>query len=84
MLTAFRVAQDLERDRQGPVGPQVREFIFPYEFQIHHRHSGVDTGSKLRPNQEELKEIGPDFAARWKSYYEKAEDKAVLWVGLIN
>jgi len=44
-------------------------------------HNGLDAGGKLRPNAEELKDLGPEFEARWKSYFENAPDKPVIWVG---
>jgi alcohol oxidase len=43
--------------------------------------SGVDAGIKIRPNEEDLKEIGPEFEATWKSYFADAPDKPVLWLG---
>ncbi|KAH8079784.1 alcohol oxidase-like protein [Cristinia sonorae] len=43
--------------------------------------NGIDAGLKLRPTEQELKEIGPDFEARWKEFYADAPDKPVLWFG---
>jgi hypothetical protein len=42
--------------------------------------SGIDAGIKMRPNAEDLKEIGPMFDARWKSYFADAPDKPVVWI----
>ncbi|KAF7340007.1 GMC oxidoreductase [Mycena venus] len=44
-------------------------------------HNGLDAGGKLRPNAQELKELGPEFEARWNSYFKNAPDKPVIWVG---
>ncbi|KAF8071781.1 GMC oxidoreductase-domain-containing protein [Lyophyllum atratum] len=46
-------------------------------------HNGLDAGIKIRPNAEDLKEIGRDFEARWKSYFENAPDKPVMWIGTL-
>ncbi|KAF8237035.1 alcohol oxidase [Tricholoma matsutake] len=44
-------------------------------------HNGFDAGIKIRPNSEDLKEIGLSFEARWKSYFANAPDKPVMWIG---
>ncbi|KAG5350045.1 hypothetical protein C0989_000483 [Termitomyces sp. Mn162] len=44
-------------------------------------HSGLDAGVKLRPNADDLKEIGPHFEPKWKTYFENAPDKPVTWLG---
>ncbi|KAG6849149.1 hypothetical protein H0H93_010938 [Arthromyces matolae] len=46
--------------------------------------NGLDAGIKLRPNLADLKEIGPNFDARWKSYFEGAPDKPVMWLGTFS
>ncbi|KAG6919177.1 hypothetical protein DXG01_008475 [Tephrocybe rancida] len=43
--------------------------------------NALDAGVKLRPNAEDLKELGPAFESRWKSYFENAPDKPVVWLG---
>jgi alcohol oxidase len=43
--------------------------------------SAVDAGIKLRPNAEELEEIGPEFENRWKTYFANAPDKPVMLSG---
>jgi alcohol oxidase len=35
----------------------------------------------MRPNKEDLKDIGPAFEARWKNYFEDAPDKPMIWLG---
>ncbi|KAJ6624000.1 GMC oxidoreductase-domain-containing protein [Mycena sp. CBHHK59/15] len=47
-------------------------------------HNGLDAGAKLRPTADELKELGPAFENRWKTYFEKAHDKPVIWVGPVS
>jgi alcohol oxidase len=37
-----------------------------------------DSGSKLRPTPEELKDMGPEFNELWKRYFEPAPDKVSL------
>ncbi|KAJ7237305.1 GMC oxidoreductase-domain-containing protein, partial [Mycena haematopus] len=43
----------------------------------------LDAGIKFRPNAEDLKELGPEFAARWKTHFENAPDKPVIWIGSV-
>ncbi|THU99672.1 alcohol oxidase [Dendrothele bispora CBS 962.96] len=47
-------------------------------------HNGLDAGIKMRPTEEDLKELGPDFEHRWKTYFENAPDKPVIWVGVCS
>uniref|UniRef100_A0A0W0FAC3 Alcohol oxidase-like protein n=1 Tax=Moniliophthora roreri TaxID=221103 RepID=A0A0W0FAC3_MONRR len=47
-------------------------------------HNGLDAGIKMRPTAEDLKELGPEFEHRWKSYFENAPDKPVIWVGAVS
>ncbi|KAF8213497.1 hypothetical protein K438DRAFT_1956877 [Mycena galopus ATCC 62051] len=44
-------------------------------------HNGLDAGVKIRPNADDLKELGSEFESRWKSYFENAPDKPALWIG---
>lgn len=44
-------------------------------------HNGTDAGIKLRPNAEELEELGPVFETRWKTYFANAPDKPVVIAG---
>jgi len=46
-------------------------------------HNGIDAGIKIRPNEDDLREIGPEFTARWKNYFENAPDKPVMWIGTL-
>lgn len=46
-------------------------------------HSGIDAGIKHRPNEKDLKIIGPTFTERWNSFFSDAPDKPVMWIGPI-
>ena len=45
-------------------------------------HSGLDVGMKVRPTDEELQVIGPDFTARWEEYFLPAPDKPVMMMAV--
>ncbi|KAJ7170886.1 GMC oxidoreductase-domain-containing protein [Mycena crocata] len=45
--------------------------------------NGLDAGIKLRPNAADLQELGPEFSARWETYFEHAPDKPVIWIGSV-
>ncbi|KAL4253749.1 GMC oxidoreductase family protein [Abortiporus biennis] len=47
-------------------------------------HNALDAGVKIRPSEEELKAIGPEFTERWKSYFENAPDKPAMWIGAVS
>ncbi|KAF9489441.1 alcohol oxidase [Pleurotus eryngii] len=40
--------------------------------------NGIDGGIKLRPSEEDLKELGPNFTRIWNSYFKDAPDKPVM------
>ena len=44
--------------------------------------SGIDAGVKIRPTEEELKQMDswscPDFRSGWDSYFKNAPDKPVM------
>ncbi|PPQ69811.1 hypothetical protein CVT25_009748 [Psilocybe cyanescens] len=46
-------------------------------------HNGLDSAIKMRPNEEELAEIFPEFDYRWQTYFAKADhhDKPVAILG---
>ncbi|TFK74193.1 alcohol oxidase [Pluteus cervinus] len=46
-------------------------------------HSGLDAGIKIRPDEEDLKELGPDFEKRWNEYFASAPDKPIMWIGTL-
>ena len=45
--------------------------------------SGIDAGIKMRPTPAELKAMGKPFEERWKTYFENAPDKPVIWIGAV-
>lgn len=45
--------------------------------------NGIDAGIKHRPNEKDLKIIGPTFTERWNNFFSNAPDKPVMWIGPI-
>ncbi|TCD62089.1 hypothetical protein EIP91_007489 [Steccherinum ochraceum] len=45
--------------------------------------NGLDAGMKLRPDEDELKAIGPQFTSRWKEYFAGTPDKPVMYIGTL-
>ncbi|KAF8643245.1 hypothetical protein AX16_009134 [Volvariella volvacea WC 439] len=41
-------------------------------------HNGLDAGIKLRPTEDDLKELGPAFQQRWETSFKSRPDKPVL------
>lgn len=46
--------------------------------------NGVDAALKLRPLEQELAEVGPDFEARWKKFYANKPDKPLFWLSALG
>ncbi|KAG9309486.1 hypothetical protein JVU11DRAFT_10457 [Chiua virens] len=46
--------------------------------------NAVDAGFKIRPTEEELKEMGPEFNALWDKYFKDKPDKPVVFGGVVN
>lgn len=42
--------------------------------------SGVDGAIKLRPRENELHELGPDFELRWRNFFANKPDKPIVWM----
>ena len=42
------------------------------------QNSGIDAGIKLRPTNEELSSMSPEFSHRWSTYFANAPDKPVM------
>ena len=42
------------------------------------QNSGVDAGIKLRPTNEELASMSPEFSDRWSTFFANAPDKPVV------
>ena len=42
------------------------------------QNSAVDAGIKMRPTNEELSSMSPEFDRRWSTYFANAPDKPVI------
>ncbi|KAF5310605.1 hypothetical protein D9619_007763 [Psilocybe cf. subviscida] len=42
--------------------------------------NGVDAAIKLRPRDDEVHELGPEFQARWTTYFADKPDKPIVWM----
>ena len=42
------------------------------------QYSGADAGIKLRPTNEELSSMSPEFDRRWRTFFANAKDKPVV------
>lgn len=42
--------------------------------------SGVDAAIKLRPCEDEVHELGPEFQSRWRDFFANKPDKPVVWM----
>ena len=47
---------------------------------ISSQNSGCDAGIKMRPTNEELSSMSPEFDHRWSTYFANAPDKPVMLV----
>ncbi|KAJ3553624.1 hypothetical protein NM688_g3508 [Phlebia brevispora] len=47
-------------------------------------NNSVDAGIRLRPDERELEQIGPEFTETWNELYANAPDKPVMWMGVIS
>lgn len=44
----------------------------------------VDTGIKLRPTEDEVRSMGPDFQKVWTEYFAEKLDKPVIYIGIFT
>ncbi|KXN88650.1 Alcohol oxidase [Leucoagaricus sp. SymC.cos] len=44
------------------------------------KSNGVDAAIKLRPREDELHELGPEFQLRWKEFFANKPDKPIVWM----
>ncbi|KZT56112.1 GMC oxidoreductase [Calocera cornea HHB12733] len=44
----------------------------------------IDAGFKIRPTEEELKEMGPEFNKLWDSYFKDKPDKPVMFSSIVS
>ncbi|KAF8057487.1 GMC oxidoreductase-domain-containing protein [Lyophyllum atratum] len=46
--------------------------------------NAIDAGFKIRPTEEELKEMGPEFNELWKTYFKDKPDKPVMFGSIVS
>ncbi|EIW79242.1 alcohol oxidase [Coniophora puteana RWD-64-598 SS2] len=46
--------------------------------------NSIDAGFKIRPTEEELKEMGPEFKQLWDTYFKDKPDKPVMFGSIVN
>ncbi|KAF5376477.1 hypothetical protein D9615_008621 [Tricholomella constricta] len=46
--------------------------------------NAIDAGFKIRPNAQELKEMGPEFNALWDKYFKDKPDKPVMFGSIVS
>ncbi|ORY40009.1 alcohol oxidase [Leucosporidium creatinivorum] len=46
--------------------------------------NAIDAGWKLRPTEEELKELGPEFNELWDRYFKDKPDKPVMFSSIVS
>ncbi|KAF5375974.1 hypothetical protein D9757_009477 [Collybiopsis confluens] len=46
--------------------------------------NAIDAGFKIRPTEEELKEMGPEFNALWDTYFKDKPDKPVMFGSIVS
>jgi len=46
--------------------------------------NAIDAGFKIRPSEEELKEMGPEFNELWKTYFKDKPDKPVMFGSIVS
>ncbi|EGN97564.1 hypothetical protein SERLA73DRAFT_184316 [Serpula lacrymans var. lacrymans S7.3] len=46
--------------------------------------NAIDAGFKIRPTEEELKEMGPEFGALWDKYFKDKPDKPVMFGSIVS
>ncbi|KAI0820709.1 alcohol oxidase [Trametes gibbosa] len=46
--------------------------------------NAIDAGFKIRPTEEELKEMGPEFNELWNTYFKDKPDKPVMFGSIVS
>ncbi|KAF8196933.1 methanol oxidase [Pholiota molesta] len=46
--------------------------------------NAIDAGFKIRPTEEELKEMGPEFNALWDTYFKDKPDKPLMFNSIVS
>ncbi|PFH47219.1 GMC oxidoreductase [Amanita thiersii Skay4041] len=68
--------------------PQVRKELFaewetsPEKARL--SSNAIDAGFKIRPTEEELKTMGPEFNALWDRYFKDKPDKPVMFGSIVS
>jgi hypothetical protein len=58
--------------------PDVPQPIRIFTNNIVCTYSAYDVAIKLRPNADDLKELGPEFSARWNFFVDKPDKSIVI------
>ncbi|KAI0053899.1 GMC oxidoreductase [Auriscalpium vulgare] len=88
-LSIYRVSQDtftLDDFLRG--NPDARKEIFQ-EWEMSPERArlssnAIDAGFKIRPTEEELKEMGPEFNKLWDTYFKDKPDKPVMFGSIVS
>jgi alcohol oxidase len=76
----FRSMASIWRWANGTqVGPELQPILSPRSH-VHVNISAIDSGIKIRPNEDDLKAM-PEFQERWKGYFQNSPDKPVMAIG---
>jgi len=88
-LSIFRVSNEsftLDDFLRGDKATQDRLFqqweVTPEKAAL--SSNAIDAGFKLRPTEEELKEMGPEFNALWDKYFKDKPDKPVMFGSIVS
>lgn len=74
----------------GVLDETVNEVLHSDSKTLSQRQSGsparnfVDTGIKIRPTEEEVQSMGPEFAKVWRDYFVNKPDKPLMWIGIFS
>lgn len=88
-LSIYRVSNESETLDDFLRGdPQVQKELFqewetaPEKARL--ASNAIDAGFKIRPTEEELKEMGPEFNELWKTYFKDKPDKPVMFGSIVS
>ncbi|TFK98122.1 GMC oxidoreductase-domain-containing protein [Pterulicium gracile] len=88
-LSLFRVSNESETLDDFLRGvPEIQREIFQ-EWEVSPEKArlssnAIDAGFKIRPNEVELKEMGPEFNALWDTYFKDKPDKPVMFGSIVS
>ncbi|KAI0260664.1 alcohol oxidase [Gloeopeniophorella convolvens] len=88
-LSLFRVSNETQTTDDFMRGvPEVQKEIFsewetsPEKARL--SSNCIDAGFKIRPTEEELKEMGPEFNELWNRYFKDKPDKPVMFGSIVG